>query len=36
MVENEKMNFERSHINKDGKHDQTSDTRPPVPELGSL
>jgi hypothetical protein len=36
MIENKKMDFERSHVDKDGKHDQTSDSRPPVPKLGSL
>jgi hypothetical protein len=36
MVENEKMDFERSHVNEDREHYQTSDARSPVAELCSL
>jgi hypothetical protein len=36
MVQNEEMDFETSHVNKDGKHNQASDTCDPVSKVGSL
>ena len=36
MVEDEKMDFETSYVNKDWEHDQTGYTCTPVPELCSL
>jgi hypothetical protein len=36
MVENEEMDFKRSHVNEDREHYQASDTRAPVADLCSL